>query len=145
MKLYIKKLCDSAIIPTRATDCSAGLDLCACADTDIVIKPHEIVKIHTGIAVMPDTSDVVLLIFARSGIASKYAIAPVNAVGVIDSDYRGEIIIPLINHGSEPFAITNGMRIAQLVALPCFFPQICETEVLTDTVRGNGGFGSTGL
>ena len=144
MKLKIKKLRENAVIPKRATEGSAGCDLCACIDSDITIKKGEIVKIPTGIAVQPDTDNVALLIYARSGLASKFGITLANCVGVVDSDYRGEIIVPLINLGSEDFIIENGTRIAQLVVTPVTLPEISVVSELSDTARGEGGFGSTG-
>ena len=102
-------------------------------------------SIPTGIAAEPDTDSVALLIFPRSGLASKHGITLANAIGLVDSDYRGEICVPLINLGKEAFTIEPGMRIAQLVASPILLPEIEVTDTLTETQRGAGGFGSTGL
>ena len=142
--LRIKKLREGAVIPQQATRGSAGMDLSACIDEDIVIAPGEIRLIGTGIACAPDTDECVMLIYARSGLASKHGIAPVNCVGVVDSDYRGEIKVALINHGKDAFTVQNGMRIAQLVMSPVILPCIQEAEELDDTERSAGGFGSTG-
>ena len=145
MKLTFKKLRENAVIPSRATKDSAGVDLCACLDEPVTLQSGERMLIPTGLAVEPDRTDVALLAFPRSGLASKYGISMSNCVGVIDSDYRGELKMPLINHGSEPFTVENGMRIAQLVVTPILFPEIDTADTLSDTERGEGGFGSTGI
>ena len=145
MKIKFKKLNENAVIPKRATEGSAGMDLCACISNSVVISPGRICVIPLGLAAEVDSSDVALLIYARSGLASKYGITLANSVGVIDSDYRGEWKIPLINLGTEPFTVESGMRIAQLVVTPIIRPDIDTTDELTDTQRGVGGFGSTGL
>lgn len=142
--LKIKKLSENAAVPKQATKGSAGMDLSACLESNVVIRPGEIKMIPTGIAAAPDTDECVLLIYARSGLASKYGVAPANCVGVVDSDYRGEIKVALINHGSEDFTVTHGMRIAQLVMTPVILPQIEEVSELDQTARNTGGFGSTG-
>lgn len=142
--LKIKKLNENAAVPNQATKGSAGMDLSACLDSDVTIKPGEIKMIPTGIAAAPDTDECVLLIYARSGLASKHGIAPANCVGVVDSDYRGEIKVALINHGKEDFTVTHGMRIAQLVMTPVILPEIQEVSELDETSRNTGGFGSTG-
>jgi len=142
--LKIKKLNEKAIVPKQATKGSAGMDLSACLDENVVIRPGEIKMIPTGLSAAPDTDECALLIYARSGLASKHGIAPANCVGVVDSDYRGEIKVALINHGSEDFVVTNEMRIAQLVMTPIIVPQIAEVSELDETERNSGGFGSTG-
>ena len=142
--LKIKKLSPDAVIPKQATRGSAGMDLSACIKEDVVIRPGEIKMIGTGLAVSPDTEECVLLIYARSGLACKNGIAPANCVGVVDSDYRGEIKVALINHGKEDFTVTPGMRIAQLVMTPVILPVIEQVTELDDTERSTGGFGSTG-
>lgn len=144
MQLLVHKLSPDAVIPARATIGSAGYDLSACLDAPVVIRPGEIVRIPTGLAVCPDRADIALLLFARSGLASGHGIALANGVGVVDSDYRGELQVALINQGAEAFTVTHGMRIAQLVLTPVLNAQICETDTLPDTERGTGGFGSTG-
>lgn len=143
MTLKIKKLSENAAVPQRATKGSAGLDLSACIDSDVIIAPGEIRLIPTGLAAAV-SENAALMIYPRSGLASKHGIALANCVGVVDSDYRGEIKIPLINHGSEAFTVTNGMRIAQMVVTPVLLPDIKETDTLDETDRGSGGFGSTG-
>lgn len=145
MKLLIKKLNEKAIVPARQTQYSAGYDLCACTDEPIVIKAGETAKIHTGIsAEIAGTKDVVLLIYARSSLATKFGIAPANCVGVVDWDYRGEIICALHNSSKEDYTINHGDRIAQMVVTPVFTPEVEVREILSDTTRGAGGFGSTG-
>lgn len=142
-KINIKKLNDNAVIPTYGSEFSAGADLYALADEPIVITPHETVLVHTGVA-MEIPTGYVGLVFARSGLATKRALAPANKVGVIDSDYRGEIMVALHNHGSEPKTVENGERIAQIVLVPYISADFNEVDELSDTVRGEGGFGSTG-
>ena len=148
MKLLIKKLNENAVIPQRQTPYSAGYDLCACIDSDdkaVTIKAGTTEKIHTGLSAELDgAKDVVLLIYARSSLAAKFGIAPANCVGVVDWDYRGELIVALHNSSSEDFTVNHGDRIAQLVISPIFTPEVEEVTELSDTVRGEGGFGSTG-
>lgn len=144
IELKVKLLKSNSHTPTYQTSQSAGLDLCACLDEDIVIQPGEIKMIPTGISIeLPDGYEA--QIRPRSGIASKYGITLVNTPGTIDPDYRGEIIIPLINLGKEPFVIKNGMRIAQMVIVRFERVEIKVVDELTPTQRGDGGFGSTGL
>lgn len=145
MKLKIKKLNENAVIPERATEYSAGADLFACIENPITIKKGETVKIPTGISAESEDKNIMLAVFARSGLASKFGISLANGVGIIDSDYRGEIAVPLINLGSSDFIVEKNMRIAQLVAIPVIFPEIVQTDSLSDTHRGSGGFGSTGI
>lgn len=145
MKLYFRKCRDAAVIPQRATPYSAGLDLAACLDAPITIAAGERALIPTGLCTAPDDNTAVLMLYARSGLAIKNGITMANGVGVVDADYRGEICIPLINLGSEPFTITHGMRIAQLVVSQVILPECEAADVLPDTQRGAGGFGSTGV
>lgn len=145
MKLTFKKLNEKAVIPSRATKRSAGLDIYACLDEPIILAAGEIKMIPTGLAAQTDCDDMAMLIYPRSGLSSKYGVSLANCVGVVDSDYRGEWLIPLINHGKEPFTVENGMRIAQLVLTKIFFPEIEISDSLTETERGTGGFGSTGI
>lgn len=142
--LKIKKLNENAVIPECATSGSAGMDLSACIDSDVIIEPGEIRLIPTGIAAAPDTNECALMIYPRSGLASKFGIALANCVGVVDSDYRGEIKVPLINHGHKSFTVTHGMRIAQMIMTPVIIPEIQVTDKLDETERNSGGFGSTG-
>ena len=145
MKLKIKRVRTYAQVPKQATAGSAGSDLYAALEEPLSIPAGAIRSIPTGIAAEPDTDSVALLIFPRSGLASKYGITLANAIGLVDSDYRGEICVPLINLGKEAFTIEPGMRIAQLVVSPILLPEIEVTDTLTETQRGAGGFGSTGL
>lgn len=138
-----KKLDENAIIPTYGSEFAAGADLYACMGEPVTINPHETVLIHTGIA-MEIPTGFAGLVYARSGIASKRGLAPANKVGVIDSDYRGEIMVALHNHSEQPQTIDNGERIAQLVIAPYITADFILSDELDDTVRGEGGFGSTG-
>lgn len=145
MTLYFKKLHVNAVLPERATPQSAGMDLCACLDSPVNIAPGETAMIPTGLAVQPSDVNTVLLVFPRSGLASKHGITLANAVGVVDSDYRGEIKVPLYNLSGSAFQIENGMRIAQLVVTPVIFAEAEEVGMLDETQRGFGGFGSSGI
>lgn len=143
--LKIKKISENAVTPTRGSKDAAGFDL-YCAESSIVeILPGSTVKIHTGIQMeIPD--GYVGLLFARSGIAIKKGLRPANAVGVIDSDYRGEIIVALHNDSSTAQYVNPGDRVAQLVIVKYFAPSLKEvTEDLSETERGEGGFGSSGV
>jgi len=142
--LKIKKLRENAQIPFRATPGSAGMDLYACIDAAVTIAPQKIVVIPTGVAVELQSADEVALIYARSGLAIKHGIAPANCVGVVDSDYRGEVCVGLVNQTDEAFTVMPGDRIAQMVIAPVILPQIEVVDELSDTARGGGGFGSTG-
>lgn len=139
----IKKLNEKAIIPTYGTSYSAGADLYACMEESINIEPGETFFVKTGIA-MEIPEGYAGLVYARSGLACKKGLAPANKVGVIDSDYRGEIIVALHNHSNESVTVENGERIAQLVITPYITAIFNEVDVLEDTERGQGGFGSTG-
>ena len=143
MKLNVKKLDEKAILPTYGSACAAGADLYALSDGAIEIKSGETTLVHTGIAMqIPD--GYVGLIYARSGLATKRGLAPANKVGVIDSDYRGEIMVALHNHSAVTQTVENGERIAQIVIAPYLTVDFCETDTLDETERGAGGFGSTG-
>ena len=139
----LKKLREVAIIPAYGTEFAAGADLYACMDKDITINPGCTEFIHTGIALEIPTG-LVGLIYARSGMACKRGLAPANKVGVIDSDYRGEIMVALYNHSDEAVTVSKGERIAQLVLAPFITADFTEADSLEDSVRGEGGFGSTG-
>lgn len=139
----IKKLNDKAIIPTYGSEFSAGADLYACEGGDITIAPGETRLVHTGIS-MAIPCGYVGLIYARSGLASKRGLAPANKVGVIDSDYRGEIMVALYNHSGEAQTVCDGERIAQMVFTAYMGADFCEVDELDSTQRGKGGFGSTG-
>lgn len=139
----VKKLNEKAVIPTYGSAFAAGADLYACCDGEISINPGETVLIKTGIA-MEIPVGFVGLVYARSGIATKRGLAPANKVGVIDADYRGEIMVSLHNHSNDVQSIAEGERIAQLVIAPYLTADFVETDTLEETVRGAGGFGSTG-
>lgn len=143
MNINIKKLSENAIIPTRGTKYSAGSDLYACLNEDVIIAPGETKFIGCGISLeIPE--NYAGLIYARSGMACKMGLAPANKVGVIDSDYRGEIMVALHNHSDSEKTVSNHDRIAQLVVTPFLAVDFTEVTELSDTVRGEGGFGSTG-
>ena len=142
-KINIKKLCKDAKIPTYGTNYAAGCDLYACTDEKISFNPGETKLIKTGIA-MELPEGYAGLIYARSGLASKRGLAPANKVGVIDSDYRGEIMVALHNHTNEVKEIEAYERIAQLIVTPYVKAAFNEVDSLDETERGNKGFGSTG-
>ena len=139
----LKKLNEEAIIPTYGSAFSAGADLYACLEGPITIHPKETILVKTGIALeIPE--GYAGLIYARSGLASKKGLAPANKVGVIDSDYRGEIMVALHNHSMQEQIVEPKERIAQLVVTPFLSVSFEEVDELTETSRGSGGFGSTG-
>lgn len=143
MILQIKKLRENAVLPLRATSGSVGYDLCAALEEPVTLNPGETKPVPTGLAMaIPEGYGGFL--FARSGLAVKHGIAPANCVGVIDSDYRGEVLIGLHNHGNTPYTIQPGERVGQLVLLAAALPEVTECEALEETQRGTGGFGSTG-
>ena len=143
MNVSVKKLRPDACLPTYGSAQSAGADLYACLDQPVEIAPGKTAFIPTGLS-MELPQGYVGLIYARSGLACKQDLAPANKVGVIDSDYRGEFIVALHNHGSEVRTVGSGDRIAQLVITPVLAPVFQETDSLSDSQRGAGGFGSTG-
>ena len=142
--LSVKKLRPAALLPKRATVGSAGYDLFACLEEPLAIPAGETRMVPTGIAIDVGTPELAAFIFARSGIAVKHGVAPANCVGVVDSDYRGEVMVGLHNHSSKEYIIQPEERVAQLVLMPVAVPEVQECEELSDTVRGVGGFGSTG-
>ena len=142
-KMNIKKLNEKAVVPTYGSEFAAGADLYACEGGEITIEAGETRLVHTGLA-MEIPEGLVGLIYARSGLASKRGLAPANKVGVIDSDYRGEIMVALHNHGSEIQSVSAGDRVAQMVIAPFIKAEYTEADELSETVRGQGGFGSTG-
>ena len=144
MELKIKKLRENAKIPFRATEGSAGMDLYACIDEPLTLAQGEKAVIPTGIAIALPSPGLGAFVFARSGLAIKHGIGLLNAVGVIDSDYRGEVCVGVINQLSEPYTINPDERIAQLVILPVSLIDPVEVDELDETERGAGGFGSTG-
>lgn len=143
MKVNIKKLNEKAVIPSYGSEFAAGADLYACTDGELTVAPHETVLIPTGIAVELPLG-YAGLIYARSGLATKKGLAPANKVGVVDCDYRGEVKVALHNHSSVPQTVGAGERIAQLVITPYITAEFGQVEELSETVRGAGGFGSTG-
>lgn len=140
----IKKLRENAIIPRYATDGAAACDLCYCGECDLVIPAGKTTPVPTGIAISFGREDVVALVYARSGMAIRSGIAPANCVGVIDSDYRGEIIAGLHNHSSQDYTVSPGDRVAQLLFAPVYTADFEEADTLDETERNDGGFGSTG-
>ena len=143
--IQIKKLRENALLPVRGSAFAAGYDLCACLEGDeaVIIPPHQTVKIGTGLAfALPEGT--FGAVFARSGLASKQDLRPANCVGVVDSDYRGECFIAQHNDGTQERTIRHGDRIAQLVLLPFLPMEFEEVDALSETARGEGGFGSTG-
>ena len=143
IRINIKKLSDRAIIPSYGSEYAAGADLYACIDGETEIAPHATAVIPTGIAIELPLGHAGL-IYARSGLATKKGLAPANKVGVVDCDYRGEVKVALHNHSEEAQKVAYGERIAQLVIAPYLTAQFVECEILSDTARGEGGFGSTG-
>ena len=141
--IKVKKLRPGAQLPTYGTAFSAGADLYACLEEPVTIAPGETKKIPTGLS-MEIPVGFAGLIYARSGLGTKQGLAPANKVGVVDSDYRGEFMVFLHNHSAETRTVSHGDRVAQLLVTPVFTPGFEETDELTDTVRGAGGFGSTG-
>lgn len=143
-KLKIKIVREGADVPVRATDGSAGYDLKACIEEDLLLLLGETKMIPTGIAIQLASNQYVGLLFSRSSIAVKYGQIQPNAVGVIDSDYRGEIMVALKNTSTEGYTIRKGDRIAQLVIVPVALPEVEVCDELEESARGTGGFGSTG-
>lgn len=143
MKVEVKKIKENAKLPLYATEEAAGCDIYACIEETVMINPHETKFIPTGLSfALP--KGYVGLIYARSGLACKKGIAPANKVGVIDSDYRGEVIVALHNHSNETHAIEPNDRVAQFVIMPYLTAEFKEVESLDETKRSTGSFGSTG-
>ena len=142
MKLKVKKLTENARLPHRAHPRDAGMDLCA--SHALTLAPGEAKRVHTGIAIeLPAATEA--QVRPRSGLAFKHAVTVLNAPGTIDEGYRGEVGVLLINHGSAPFAIAIGDKIAQMIVQPVLAVQVEEADTLSDTARAEGGFGSTGM
>jgi len=133
----------NAKIPTRATPGSAGYDLYACLDEPLTVAPHQRIKVPTGLKIAIPDAGVGAFIFPRSGLATKFGMGLPNSVGVIDSDYRGEILVALVNNSDTPYTIAPGDRIAQMVFLPVLAYSFVQAQTLEETARGAGGFGST--
>ena len=142
--LKIKKLDPDAKVPERATSGSAGLDLCALLKEPLTLSCGDTAVIPTGLAIEIPSSEYAAFIFARSGLSVKHGIGLLNSVGVIDSDYRGELKVPMVNLGAEAYTIQPGERVAQLCIAPVYTAAFVPAEELGDTQRGEGGFGSTG-
>lgn len=146
ISVKVKKMASNSLaLPSYATTASAGVDLYADLQEPLIVNPEENVKIPTGLAIELPSPYVVALIFARSGLASRYGMGLTNGVGVIDSDYRGEIQVLVQNLGTQSVTINPGDRIAQMIFMPIFHALLEEVSELQDTVRGTGGFGSTGI
>ncbi len=141
--IRVKKLDARAELPSLGSEFAAGADLRACLDAPLTIAPGQTALIHTGLALEIPVG-YAGLVYARSGLALKRSLAPANKVGVIDADYRGEVMVALHNHGAEPQTIEHGERVAQLVVTPFLAVDYEQADDLTDTARGAGGFGSTG-
>lgn len=143
MEVRVKRLREGAKLPTYGSSEAAGADLYACLEEAVTIQHGETVFIPTGIA-LEVPKGCAGLVYARSGMAAKRGLAPANKVGVVDSDYRGEIMVALLNHGSAAQVVENGERIAQFLITPVLQPAYMEADNLSDTERSTGGFGSTG-
>lgn len=141
--LQVQLLRPGARLPAQATPGSAGYDLCACLPGPVTVNPGETALVPTGIAIDPGPG-VAAFVFGRSGLGIRHNVVPANAVGVVDSDYRGELMVGLINQGRQPYTIQPGERIAQLVLLPVLTPPVAAVDGLGQTQRGAGGLGSTG-
>lgn len=144
MKLFVKRLDPRAALPAYQTPGSAAMDLAAVLDEPVTVEPRALVSIPTGLAIALPGPEWVALVFARSGLGIKHGIALSNGVGVIDSDYRGEIRVGLTNLSDTPYTIQPGDRVAQLMITPVARAAVLELEELPQTARGTGGFGSTG-
>ncbi len=144
LTVKIKRVRENVPLPAYETDGAAALDLRSAADRPITVRPGETVRVPTGIALAPETVGVVAVLCARSGLAAKHGLTLVNGIGVIDSDYRGEIAAALVNLGGEAYTVEPGERVAQLMFLPVLHAKLLEVQTLDETARGEGGFGSTG-
>lgn len=142
--LKIKRVRENAKLPFRATEGSAGMDLYACIEEPVVIAPNGTQKIPTGLSIELEDRNQVALIFARSSMGIKHSVTPANAVGVVDSDYRGEVCVFLHNYSDVEYTVQPQDRVAQMLIMPVLLPEIEEVTELSDTERGEGGFGSTG-
>ncbi len=144
MQVQVKKLNGRAVLPTRGSSHAAGCDLYACLDADVVVAPQGTAMIPTGLSLaLPEGT--FGAVFARSGLAAREGLRPANCVGVVDSDYRGELMVALHNDSGAARTVVHGERVAQLVLLPYLPMEFEETDALPETARGAGGFGSTGV
>ena len=144
INVKVQKLNQSAIIPQYQTSGAAAVDLCACLEEPVVLYPGQTALSPTGLAIECEPG-VVALLFARSGLAAKNGVSLANSVGVIDSDYRGEVKVALVNRGERSFTVNHGDRIAQMGFFPVFAANLIPVDSLSDTDRGDGGFGHTGV
>ena len=142
--VIFKRLDDRAQAPAYATPGAAAADLCAVLDAPLTVAPMQRVLVPTGLAIELPGADCVALVYARSGLSVKHGLCMANGVGVIDSDYRGELKVPMINLGTEAYTIAPGERVAQLCIAPVWQADFVAAAELSDTARGEGGFGSTG-
>ena len=145
LNVKIKRLHPTVTLPSYASDTAAGMDLHAAIDAPLTIPAHSRVRVPCGFAVAPERTDVAAFLFARSGLAHKKGLAPSNAVGVVDSDYRGEVMVSVSNTSDEDYIMQPDERFAQMVFMPVYFAALQEVEDLDETERGAGGFGSTGV
>jgi dUTP pyrophosphatase len=143
--MEVKRLRPGAKLPYYASEASAGMDLVACIDQPVIIQPNQRQAIPTGIAIALPRRDLVALIFARSGLALRQGLALANGVGVVDADYRGEILCAMLNTSDQTVTVNPGDRIAQMVIMPICVAGLVDVEELDATTRGAGGFGSTGV
>ena len=141
--IRVKKLHPNAILPTYGSSAAVGADLYACLEAPVTIQPGEVYWVSTGIA-LEVPQGCAGLVYARSSLGAKRGLAPANKVGVVDPDYRGEVKVVLLNHSNQPQTLEPGERVAQFVITPVLTPAYVEVAELTDTARGEGGFGSTG-
>lgn len=144
LTVTFKKLDDRAQIPAYATSGSAAADLCAVLDEPMTVAPMQRVLVPTGLAMSLPSAEMVALVYARSGLSIKHGLCMANGVGVIDSDYRGELKVPLVNLGADAYTIQPGERVAQLCIAPVYLASFAVADSLDETQRGAGGFGSTG-
>lgn len=144
MKIKIKKLRENARLPRCQTPMSAAADLCVCLDAPLTVYPSQRVKLPTGIAIEYDDENVAAVICARSGLSAKHGISLTNGIGLVDPDYRGELLISVVNLSDQPYTFEDGERAAQLMFLPIIRGEFTEADELSETERGEGGFGSTG-
>ena len=144
MKILVKKLRENAKLPVYQTALSAAADLYVCLDGPLTLYPSQRVKLPTGIAIEYDDENVAAVICARSGLSAKHGISLTNGIGLVDPDYRGELLVSVVNLSDQPYTFENGERVAQLMFLPVIRGRFEEAETLSETGRGEGGFGSTG-
>lgn len=144
LNVKIKRLHPTVTLPVYESDAAAGMDLHAAIDAPITLAPHTRTRIPCGFAIAPERNDIAAFIFARSGLAHKKGLLPSNAVGVVDADYRGEVMVSVSNTSDEAYVIQPDERFAQLVFMPVYTATLFEVEGLDETDRGAGGFGSTG-